>query len=100
MNPPKMSADEVRAIAQLVKLELTDLEIEKFRQTIPQTLDIIDILKELDTEEIVPTSSVTGLHNVYAGDDQKATLSQELALSNASEQVKGLFATKAVFDRS
>ena len=100
MAVAKMSADEVRAIAKLVKLELTDAEIEKFRETIPQTLDVIDILKELDTTKVAPTSSVTGLRNVYAVDDTKATLSQDLALSNAQEQNKGLFVTKAVFDRS
>lgn len=99
MASSKMPADEVRAIAKLVKLELTDAEIEKFRETIPQTLDVIDILKELDTSKTTPTSSVTGLLNVYANDSIKATLTQDLALSNAHESEKGLFVTKAVFDR-
>ncbi len=96
----KLSVDEVCAIAKLVKLQLTDEEIEKFRETIPQTLDVIDILKELDTVTVVPTSSVTGLCNVYADDSTGATLPQDLALSNAHQAEKGLFVTKAVFDRT
>lgn len=99
MSVAKMSADEVKAIAKLVKLELTDSETEKFRETIPQTLDVIDILKELDTENVLPTSSVMGLQNVFKADAVSTTLSQVLALSNAHEVNKGLFVTKAVFDR-
>jgi aspartyl/glutamyl-tRNA(Asn/Gln) amidotransferase C subunit len=100
MNNVRMTIEEVKAIAKLVKLDLSDIEVEKFRETIPQTLDIIDVLKELDTEKVLPTSSGTGLTDVYADNKTQVTLSQELALSNAHEQEKGLFVTKAVFDRS
>lgn len=100
MSNLKMSAEQVRSIAKLVKLELSNEEVEKFRTTIPQTLDAVDILKELDTSLVLPTSQVTGLHNVFSGDNSESTLSQKLALSNAREEVKGLFATEAVFDRS
>jgi len=95
-----MSEDEVKKIAGLVKLELSYDEIEKFRTTIPQTLDVIDILKELDTSKTAPTSSVAELTNVYADNTISTTLPQNLVLANAHEETNGLFATKAVFDRS
>lgn len=95
----KMSADEVRTIAKLVKLNLSDAEVEKFRVTIPQTLDVIDVLKELDTKDVLSTSQVTGLQNVFRDDGVKTTLTQDLALSNAGEKERGLFMTEAVFDR-
>jgi len=96
----KMSREQVLAVAKLVKLTLSDAEIEKFEVTIPLTLDTIDILKELDTSKIVPTSQVTGLTNVFRTDSKETTLSQDLALSNAKEVSRGLFVTEAVFDRS
>lgn len=99
MANTKMLRAQVLAVSKLVKLTLSDEEIEKFEITIPQTLDTIDILKELDTGKVTPTSSVTGLHNVFRIDAVKTTLSQDLALSNAKETSKGLFVTKAVFDR-
>ena len=95
----KMSREQVLAVSKLIKLDLSDAEIEKFEVTIPQTLDTIDILKELDTSKVVPTSQVTGLHNVFRDDSVKTTLTQDLALSNAKETSRGLFVTKAVFDR-
>ena len=96
----KMTPEQILAISRLVKLELSGAEIEKFETTIPQTLDVIDILKELDTNNVFPTSQVTGLTNVFRDGSVKTTLSKDLALSNAKEKVMGLFATKAVFNRS
>jgi aspartyl-tRNA(Asn)/glutamyl-tRNA(Gln) amidotransferase subunit C len=96
----KMSVEEVRKIANLVKLALSSEEIEKFQVTIPQTLEAIDVLGELDTSKVSPTSQVTGLTNVYMSDEIKTTLTQALALSNAKEVSRNLFVTEAVFDRS
>lgn len=99
MLQEKMSADKVKSIAKLIKLELSDQEVEKFRVTIPQALDVVDVLKELDTDNMLATSSVTGLTNVFQDGSMSGTLTQDLALSNAAEVSKGLFVTKAVFDR-
>lgn len=100
MSNVKLTREQVLSIAKLVKLELTDAEVEKFETTIPQTLDVIDILKELDTNDVLSTSQVTGLHNVFQDDNSSTTISQEAALANAKEKDRGLFVTKAVFDRS
>ena len=99
MATAKMAREQVLAVAKLVKLSLSDAELEKFAVTIPQTLDTIDVLKELDTSKIVPTSQVTGLQNVFRDDSVTTTLTQDLALANANETNRGLFVTKAVFDR-
>ena len=100
MTAHVMSEDEVKKIAGLVKLELSHDEIEKFRKTIPQTLETIEILKELDTSNVPPTSSVTGLADVYQQESTVNGLSQKEALANAREVVNGLFAAKAVLSKS
>lgn len=100
MTTGPMSEEEVRRIAGLVRLELSDAEVQKFSKTIPQTLKVIEILKELDTRDVPPTSSVTGLTNVFQNEsDIPAGLSQREALSNAREVVNGLFATSAVLSK-
>lgn len=95
-----MSEEEVKKIAVLVKLELSQDEIAKFQKAIPQTLETIKVLKELDTSSVSPTSSVTGLVNVYQQEHASAGLSQKESLANAHEVVNGLFATTAVLSRS
>lgn len=99
MATAKMAREQVLAVAKLVKLSLSDAEIEKFAVTIPQTLDTVDVLKELNTSKVMPTSQVTGLQNVFRDNLVTTTLTQDLALANAKETSCGLFLTKAVFDR-
>lgn len=96
----KMSAEEIVHIAGLVKLQLTPQEVAKFSELIPQTLATIDVLQELDTIGVEPTSNVAGLADVYRDGTQSTTLSQAEALANAPDRLKGLIATKGVFDRS
>jgi Asp-tRNA(Asn)/Glu-tRNA(Gln) amidotransferase C subunit len=63
-------------------------------------LDYIDVLNELNTEKVSETYQVTGLTNVFQKDGEKVTtLSQKEALSNASEVIDEMFATKAIFNR-
>lgn len=95
-----MLREEVKKIAALVKLELSEEDVSKFQKVIPQTLESIEVLNELDTKNISPTSQVNGLKNVFKNDSKvEATLTQEQALSNAKECRRGLFVTKAVFNR-
>lgn len=100
MSVSAMSAGKVKDVAKLVKLSLSDEEVVKFQTTIPQTLDAIEVLNELDTKNTTPTSQVNGLTNVFKDDSAETTLTQDLALSNANEIDRGLFVTKGVFDRS
>ncbi|MBN1462128.1 MAG: Asp-tRNA(Asn)/Glu-tRNA(Gln) amidotransferase subunit GatC [Paludibacteraceae bacterium] len=100
MATKNISKKEVLHIAKLCNLVLSDEEVEKLSKMLTDTLDYIDILDEVDTGEVTETFQVTGLTNVYQQEsDNPATLSKKEALLNAKEVIKGLFATKAVFDR-
>lgn len=93
-----ISKDDVRKIAELSNLNLTEEEVDKFSRLFTDTLKYMDKLNELDTSEVKETYQVTGLVNVYQEDGVK-TLSQSDALSNAKEEIDGHFATEAVFER-
>lgn len=101
MSVNLMSEDEVKKIASLVKLELSADEINKLCVFMPQTLETIEILKELNTQDVPPTNSVTGLINVFQDEDLRShpALTQEEALSNAAIVINGLFATAAVISK-
>lgn len=64
-----ISKDDVKKIAYLARLGLTDDEIEKFQGQLAGIFDYIDKLKELDIEGIEETSQVTGLENVSVPDE-------------------------------
>jgi aspartyl-tRNA(Asn)/glutamyl-tRNA(Gln) amidotransferase subunit C len=100
MSEKLITKEDVRRVAELSMLDLTDEEVEKFASMFSDTLNTIDTLSELDTEGLVETYQVTGLTNVFQEfEKNKATLPCEEALKNASQNIRDLFATKAVFDR-
>ena len=93
-----ITVEQVKKIAKLCKLTLAEEEIKKLSKLLSETLDYINVLDELDVTNTPETFQVTGLTNVYQ-DGSSNTLSKEAALSNSKEVIKGMFATKAVFDR-
>jgi len=65
--------DEVRHIAKLAKMYLTDKEVEIFTPQLSQIFDFFGQLKEVDTEGVAETAQVTGLENVVRTDDIRVT---------------------------
>jgi aspartyl-tRNA(Asn)/glutamyl-tRNA(Gln) amidotransferase subunit C len=65
----KLSREDVLKLARLSRLKLTDGEVEKFRDELSDILDFVEILKNVDTAGLKPTSQTTGLKNVMRKDE-------------------------------
>jgi aspartyl-tRNA(Asn)/glutamyl-tRNA(Gln) amidotransferase subunit C len=78
-------------IARLARLELSDEEIERYREELGQILELVGELDQLDTEGVEPTSHVLDLINVLRQDQPRPPLSREAALENAPEVKEGKF---------
>ena len=82
----KITEDEVKHIAKLVKLDVTGQEAE-LAEMFSKTLDYIKVLDELDTSNVKETYQVNGLTNVFQKKDSpKNTLTQTEVLQNAKEK--------------
>ncbi len=92
-----LSSDDVKHVAQLAKLKLSDKEISKFQKQLSEVIDYINVLKHLDTSRTQPTSQVTSLENVFREDTVLPSMSQKEALSNAKSSYKGYFKISAIF---
>jgi aspartyl-tRNA(Asn)/glutamyl-tRNA(Gln) amidotransferase subunit C len=57
-----ISREDVVYVAQLAHLELTEAEVEKFRQQLDGILSYIDKLKELDVSGVEPMAQVLEAH--------------------------------------
>lgn len=92
---------DVRKIAQLANLTLTQDEEELFDKQFKDTLLVVDQLKEIDTTDVKLTSQVNNLENVTRPDkvDTNRILSQAEALANAKNTYKGFFVVKQVIDK-
>lgn len=79
----KVSAEDVKHIAQLSRLTVPESEMELFTEQFNQILNYADILEKLDTTGIEPTPYVLPVSNVLREDEVKEGLSHEDALLNA-----------------
>jgi len=82
----KISKDDVKHVARLARLRLTEEEKEKFGKQLNQILAYVEKLNELNIENVEPTSHVVPLTNVLRKDEVKPSLSEEEALANAPER--------------
>lgn len=65
----QITSDDIRYLATLSSLELTDEEILSMQTDIASILTYIEQLSELDTEGVEPTYQVTDLENIWRSDD-------------------------------
>lgn len=63
-----LSQDQVRHIAKLARLELSDGEVEKFATQLTSILGYVDMLGEVDTKNVEPSAQPTGLSNAFRED--------------------------------
>ncbi len=92
-----LTQEETKHIAKLANLSLSDEELEKFSGQLSETINYVEKLSELNTENVLPTSQTTGLKNIFRKDEVRPSLTQEEALSGTKNKHKGYFVTKSVF---
>lgn len=80
-----VSIDEVRHLAELSAIKLTDDELEPLAHDIDHIVDYINMLDELDTDGVEPTFQLTGLQNVWRDDKVQQSLTREQLLALAPE---------------
>jgi aspartyl-tRNA(Asn)/glutamyl-tRNA(Gln) amidotransferase subunit C len=91
-----ISEEQVRHVANLARLGLTDDEIAKMGTQLDAILDSIEKIRELDLADVPPTANPLNLSNVLRPDEPRPELSQEVALAPAPERVDDLFAVPRI----
>ncbi|GIV82668.1 MAG: aspartyl/glutamyl-tRNA(Asn/Gln) amidotransferase subunit C [Anaerolineae bacterium] len=93
-----LTIDDVRHVADLARLHLTDEEVRLYAQQLSAILDYAERLQEVDTSDVPPTPYVLPLQNVMAEDAPQPSLPNEVALANAPDKANGFFRVRAVFE--
>lgn len=86
----KLSVEEVKHVAKLARLAITEEEAEKFASQLAAITDFATQLNELDTTNVEPTTHVLPLVNVLREDVAAEGLSRDLMMKNVKEQQDGL----------
>jgi aspartyl-tRNA(Asn)/glutamyl-tRNA(Gln) amidotransferase subunit C len=93
-----LSPQEVEHIAKLARLQLTDEQKERYRGQLEAILDHVAKLQELDTEDVLPTASVSVAQMPLREDKSRPGLSTDDLLKNAPKQDKDQFQIPPVFE--
>jgi aspartyl-tRNA(Asn)/glutamyl-tRNA(Gln) amidotransferase subunit C len=81
----KITREEVRHVATLARLELSESEEDRMTGQMNQILGYMEKLNELETGGIPATTHAAQLQNVFRPDGVQSSLEREAALSNAPE---------------
>jgi aspartyl-tRNA(Asn)/glutamyl-tRNA(Gln) amidotransferase subunit C len=93
-----ISKEEVKHIAKLARLGLTEKEIEKYQKELSSILDYIEKLKEVDVLKIEPTSHPLEVKNVMREDKKSEgrEVKSEKFLDLAPETKEGYIKVKSI----
>ncbi|MGE4285620.1 MAG: Asp-tRNA(Asn)/Glu-tRNA(Gln) amidotransferase subunit GatC [Phycisphaerae bacterium] len=89
---------QVREVAALARLELTESEVSEFATQLSSILSYVEKLGELDTEGVEPMAHCLPIKNVFREDIPHEPLSRELALKNAPDSDGTYFCVPKVLD--
>ena len=98
----KLTEEDVRRVAELGNLALSDQEISRMAHDLDGILSHIDKLNELDTDRVEPMSQVVfdaGETATLREDRERPTLSNADALANAPLTGSGYFKVPKVIER-
>ncbi len=93
-----LTPDEVRKVARLARLKLTEAEVETFTHQLSDILGYIDLLNEANTEEVEPMVHAIELSNVLREDRPQTSLPREEALKNAPSSDGHFFLVPPILD--
>ena len=83
-SPQRLTADEVRRVAALCRIGLTDDEVERLRDEMASLLAEVSVLQAIDTTGVEPTGhAVEEVHTVMRDDTPRPSMPLEDVLANA-----------------
>ena len=96
----KIDEAQVRKVAKLARLELTEAEVVEFTGQLSAVLDYMEKMNELDTANVEPLAHCLPVSNVFREDSIKESLGTEETLSNAPQRDGEFFKVPKILDDS
>ncbi|HOK41644.1 MAG TPA: Asp-tRNA(Asn)/Glu-tRNA(Gln) amidotransferase subunit GatC [bacterium] len=94
----KLTINDVKHIAKLSRLKLSDSEINLYTEQLNSILDYMKKLNELDTQGIEPTSHSIKISNVFRNDEVKESFQTDLMLNNAPDKYNNFYRVPKIIE--
>ncbi len=90
---------QVRHVAHLARLELTDEQVDRLSVELSAILDYVAQLDRVNTEGVEPTAHPLPIRNVLRDDLVSTSLDPQIALGNAPDREGTFFRVPKVLDQ-
>lgn len=94
----KISKDDVKYVANLARLNVTEEEADKLAVEMASIIEFADMLSEVDTERVAPTNHAMQIENVFREDVVTGSYDRELILKNAPKTEAGCYSVPRVVE--
>jgi len=94
----EISSDEVRHLALLCRVAMSDEDVEVMREQMSNILSNISILNQVGTEGVEPTGHSVDLVSVMREDEVAASAERDAILANAPEREGDFIRVRAVLE--
>ncbi len=89
---------DVRYVANLARIRLTDEEVSRFQPQLEQILQYVKELSTLNVEGVEPTAHTMPVQNVFRKDEARPCMDREKALANAPLERGGQFVVPKIIE--
>ena len=86
-----LTPEQVRHVAKLARLSLSDEQIQRFAQQLSVVLEHVSKLEQLDVTDIEPATCATALANTMREDEPISGIPVEAVLANAPDRLPPFF---------
>ena len=84
-----VSKEDVKHIAKLSKLNLTEKELEKYTNELSSIVDFANELSNINVDGVKPTAHILDIKNVFRKDEVQPSYDREEILKNAPSKDAG-----------
>jgi aspartyl-tRNA(Asn)/glutamyl-tRNA(Gln) amidotransferase subunit C len=96
----KIDKSQVKKVAKLARLELSEAEIEEFAGQLNAIIDYVERMNKLNTEGVEPMAHCLPVNNVFRDDVIKESLGTEKTLVNAPQSDGPFFKVPKILEES
>ena len=93
-----VSKEDVKHIAKLSKLNLTEKELEKYTNELSSIVDFANELSNINVDGVKPTAHILDIKNVFRKDEVLPSYDREEILKNAPSKDAGCVSVPKVVE--
>ena len=99
MSKKNITIDEVKHIAKLSKLNISDDELEYYVAEMDKIIGYFELLSKVDTKGIKPMTHVNNINNIMRDDQSNPSLKNSDAIKNCADTFGQFIKVPKILDK-